>query len=333
LIHQLIRVLYDSSCSLPQDEQFYHLAIKEIESFSISSQVHYLLKERGHLVNTPLFFQVRLKEKYTEALYQNLFIKNQTDQILDRFESLHIKAIPIKGVYFAERYFGHIGARGTSDIDLLIIKEDKERAILCVKMLGFELEEEPIPSHFHLSFSKLIPGSPIPLTVEIHWNILKETTSNLKIEELWNESTQLKEYDYIKELSHQHTFYMICLHGWRHNLDSPKYYIDILQLICVLKDRVSYDRILQDASAHKTLKRIVRTLSIVYEVYPMLDQIKELPLKRKSLLRNKNDMTHKRRFTKYWDFVDYQFFSYDSIQHSLREIYQWLLSFAQLIRR
>ncbi len=324
MIHQLIRVLYDSSLSLPQDEEFYQQAIQKIETFAISSQVHFLLKERGHLVNTPLFFQVRLKEKYNKALYINLFIKNQTDRILDRFENQHLKVIPMKGVYFAEKYFGHIGARGTSDIDLLIIKEDRERAIHCVKSLGFELEEAPIPSHFHLSFSKLIPDSPVPLTVEIHWNILKETTSNLKIEEFWNEAAPLKEYHYVMELSHHHTFYMICLHGWRHNLDSPKYYIDILHLIYVLKHHLKLDLILQDAWAHKTRKRLVRTLSIVYEVYPMLDKIKELPLKRKSLFRNKNDMSRQKRFTRYWDFVDYQFLSYDSIRHSFREAYQWL---------
>jgi hypothetical protein len=33
---------------------------------------------------------------------------------------IEVEAGPLKGVTFAEKYFGHIGARGSSDIDLFI---------------------------------------------------------------------------------------------------------------------------------------------------------------------------------------------------------------------
>lgn len=325
LINQLIKVLYDRSCSLTEDARFYEQAIEEIEASAISSQIYYLLKEQSRLVETPLFFQERLKNKYNEVLHLNLFIKNQTDQILQRFETLQMMVIPLKGVYFAEKYFGHIGARGTSDIDLLVRKEDVERAVYCVKSLGFQIEQEPIPSHFHLNFSKRIPGSVIPLTVEIHWNIVKETTSNFKIEPFWNDAKRFKQYDYVMALSDYHTFYMICLHGWRHNLESPKYFMDILQLIYVLKDSFNYDLLFKEAAADKTRKRLVRTLSIVYESYPLLDKMKEIPIKRKRKLQNNNDRFYKKRISEYMDFIDYQFLSYDILQHSLREIYNWLM--------
>lgn len=325
MINQLIKVLYDRSCSLTEDVEFYKQVIEEIEASAISSQIYYLLKEQGRLEETPMFFQERLKNKYNEALHLNLFIKNQTDQILKRFETVQIKVIPLKGVYFAEAYFGHIGARGTSDIDLLVRREDVERAAYCVKALGFQIEQEPIPSHFHISFSKRIPGAKVPLTVEIHWNIVKETTSNFEIEPFWNNAKPFKEYDYVMALSDYHTFYMICLHGWRHNLESPKYFMDILQLIYVLKDSLNYDLLFKDASAHKTRKRLVRTLSIVYESYPMLDKMKEIPIKRKRMFQNNNDRLHQKRISHYLDFIDYQFLSFDILQHSLREVYNWLI--------
>lgn len=325
MINQLIKTLYDRSSSLTEDVEFYKQTIEEIEASAVSSQICYLLKEQGRLEETPLFFRERLKNQYNEALHLNLFIKNQTDRILQRFETLQLKVIPLKGVYFAEKYFGHIGARGTSDIDLLVRKEDVGRAVDCIKALGFQIEPEPIPSHFHLSFSKRIPGAIVPLTVEIHWNIVKETTSDFEIEPFWNNAVPFKQYGYVKTLSDYHTFYMICLHGWRHNLQSPKYFIDIIQLIYVLKDSLNYDLLFQDASVDKTRKRLVRTLSIVYESYPMVEKMKELPVKRKRKLQRNNDRLQQKRITKYLDYIDYQFLSYDNLRHSLSEVYHWLI--------
>ena len=60
-----------------------------------------------------------------------------------------------------------LGPRPTSDIDLLVHEEDLEKAELAVKNIGYIIEETRIPLHFHSSFSKPIPMSSIPLTVEV----------------------------------------------------------------------------------------------------------------------------------------------------------------------
>ncbi|WP_257987918.1 nucleotidyltransferase family protein [Bacillus sp. V33-4] len=160
----LIKALYDPQVPLPKD--FYEQLLEELEYFSVSSQIYVLLKQQGKLEQTPQFFQERLKEKYIKVLYQNIFIKNQTEQILTHFETQGIDVIPLKGTVFAEKYFGHIGARPTSDIDVLIKAAEVEKAIECVKSLGFDAEKERIPGHFHCSYSKEIPRSRIPLSVE-----------------------------------------------------------------------------------------------------------------------------------------------------------------------
>jgi hypothetical protein len=316
MLKSLIHSLYEKKSSLPTRISYYHQAIQQIETHSISPQIYHLLKEKGDLERTPLFFQVRLKQKYDEVLFQNILIKSETDKILNRLEKAKIEAIPLKGVYFAQEYFGHLAARGTSDIDILIKKESIGETVQLVKSLGFEQEEEWIPEHFHCSFSKQIPGSPVPLVVEIHWGIVKEKTSHLKIGAFWEKAQAAKGSSYIKRLSDQHTFYMICLHGWRHNLDSPRYYLDIVQLIFRLNKQVDLHRLFQQAKKDGALKRLVRTLSIVYEEYPMLEKVMKLPVKRQM-------KSSKGVLFRYRDFIDFQFLSYDTFQHSLREVYNW----------
>ncbi|MFB3161353.1 nucleotidyltransferase family protein [Neobacillus sp. 179-J 1A1 HS] len=315
-----ISALYKSQVPMPLDDYDYHKVLRDIENDGIQSQVYFLLKQNGMLTQTPTFFQAYLKEKYDKGLFQNLFIKNQTDLLLKKFEEQGINVIPLKGVYFADKYFGHIGARATSDIDLLVRFQDVNKAIESVIALGFLVEEEPIPGHFHCSFSKRLPHSLIPLVVELHWGLVKEETSKFDINEIWYESKVIGEYLHVRELSDLHCFYMICLHGWRHNLDALKYFIDIIQMIHQYKDERDFEELFKMAESHQTFKRLTRTLSIVYEQFPHLNKVVKLPFKRKTLWSHRNV----KGFKQYMDFFDYQFFSYDTLKHSMIEIRHWI---------
>ncbi|WHY89108.1 nucleotidyltransferase family protein [Neobacillus novalis] len=318
---ELVKALYDPQSALPNDKKYYENAILGIELDGISSQVYFLLKEQGRLDQTPSFFQARLKETYEKGLYQNLFIKNQMNLILKEFEDERLDVIALKGVNFAEKYFGHIGARITSDIDLLIRLEDLEKAIDIAKSLGFLLEKEVIPGYFHCSLSKELPHSKIPLVVELHWSLIKEHTSKFSAEDIWNKSTLVGQFSYIKELSPQHTFYMILLHGWRHNLDSLKYFLDIIQVIYQMDDEHDYEILLKLAKSHQTLKRITRTLSIVYQQFPYLDHVKKFPNKRATISWEFSSSKGLKQLIK---FIDYKFFSFDMAKHSLIELFRWI---------
>ncbi|MGG3564228.1 nucleotidyltransferase family protein [Neobacillus rhizosphaerae] len=317
---EMVKLIYDQNTVLPQDDKFFQRALQDIEEDGISSQVFFLLKQQGRLTETPSFFQQRLKECYDKGLFQNLLIKNQTDAILKSFEGKGIDVIALKGVYFAERYFGHIGARATSDIDLLIQFQELDKAIEIIKSLGFSVEEEMIHGHFHCSFSKKLPGSTMPLVVELHWNIVKENTSQFDINDLWGLAERFCNYQHIMELSPTHLFYMICLHGWRHNLDSMKYFLDIIQLIHTLGKENDYDDLLKLAASHKTLRRLKRTLSIVYNQFPHLSIVKRLPFEVKT---TRWEYRRVKGLKQYVDFIDYQFLSYDTFKHSIIELHYW----------
>lgn len=314
LSSDLLRQLFNSETPITDFED----TLSEIEQSAIFSQAYVLLARQGKLKKAPAYFQLILEEKYQIGLYQNIFIKSQTDQVFQLFEEEKIDVIPLKGTTFAEKYFDHIGARPTSDIDLLVRERDIEKAEQAVKNIGYTIEETRIPFHFHSSFSKAIPGSEIPLTVELHWNIIKENTSNFKINELWDNSSAIMGYQHVRELSDVHTFYLICLHGWRHNLDSWKYFIDIIQLLYKLGDKIDYEELVKITARHQTKKRMIRTLSIVYEEYPELTQILPFPYKM-PIIKNREATLNK-----YIDFIDYSFLSYDSPKHSLIEFYHWL---------
>lgn len=324
----LIQALYDRRTPLPNDLTFYTQVLENKDFVAIAPQVYFSLKQQERLKEIPDFFLKHLREHFNQALVQNFFILNQLNCLLQQFENIGIDVIPLKGVRFAKEYFGHIGARPTSDIDLLIRIQDLEKGIACVKALGFTIEAEQIPGHFHLSFSKQLPESGKFLTVELHWDILMEKTADFDINAFWRQSAPVKQSAHIKKLSDYHTFYMICLHGWRHNLQSLKYFMDIMQMIHLAQGNIDFAALLRDAADDKTSKRIVRTLSIVYREFPFLDKVRRFPYKRSNLYWEYDSVRkmNGRSLKGYMDFIDYQFLSYDSVGHSLTEFVHWMKS-------
>lgn len=321
MMNQLVSALYMHDITLPNDEAYYKKLLTDREIDSISPQIYHLLKEQRNLDQVPDFFCQFLKKQFIQTMQLNLFVKHETTQLLNAFEERCLNVIPLKGVGFAESYFGSLGARKTSDIDLLVKIQDIDAAVKLVNHLGFTVEEEKIPGHFHCSYSKKLPGSEIPLVVELHWDLLKESTARFNIEEFWLAAEPLEHYSSVKELSSLHVFYMIALHGWRHNLDSLKYYVDIIQLIHFLKDDLDFNLLIKMTETHKTRKRIIRTLSAVYQEFPFLDCIKPFPYKSpRRYLGFKSKKDGSSFYKKYTDYIGYQYFSYDTPSHTLKEI-------------
>lgn len=276
---KLLHAIYDRKSPLPQNEGYYHEILKSAQSGLISSQLYYSLTTRNLASQVPSFFLQALEERAMQNLFISTLIQKELDHILDQFERQNIEVMPLKGPLFAEKYFGSRVARGTSDIDLLVKPVQLDQAIQLVNSLGFTSVVQYEPEHFHRVFAKKMPQFNFPLNVEIHWQFLREKTSSLDMNLIWRDSTQLRQWRYVREPSDFHAFYLTCLHGWNHELISWKYFIDIIQMIHALNDQLSYKDLFSFAREQKTYRRIAHTLIIVYHEFPHLNERLPLTLK------------------------------------------------------
>ncbi|WP_368657348.1 nucleotidyltransferase family protein [Metabacillus halosaccharovorans] len=329
MICRFIKELYkvSSSLQLNYSTEEYKVLETELNHFNLGPQVYSLLKQNRHLDKIPIHFKDVLTIQYENQLILNFLIKNQTDLVLSSLEEKNIFVISLKGPLFSEKYFGDFAARSSSDIDILVMENQIDETIECIRSLGFITEEKNDEGHFHKTFSKPLPGSGIPLLIEIHWNFLKENTSNFPMDELWIHAIPIKNFQFVKELSTFYTFYFIILHAWRHNLDSLKHFLDIIQIIHMHHNELDIELLLQTARKHKTFKRIKRTLSIVYQQFPNTNQLLELPFRKKYGTRWRNGVILAEKIDKrlvYLDFIDYQFNSYDTLYHRGIALFEWL---------
>ena len=80
------------------------------------------------------------------------------------------------------------------------------------------------------------------------------------------------------------------------------------------------------AEKHKTRKRIIRTLSAVYQEFPFLNCIMPFPYKStRKYLEFSNKKAGSSFYKKYTDYIGYQYFSYDTPSHTIKEILATIL--------
>lgn len=322
MIWKLFEAIY-SDAPPPASADAWEVILGDAAFFHIEPQLYQLLSDRGLLADLPATVQDRLKSKFSETCALNLFIQYENERILRQFDREGIAAIPLKGVRYAIRYYGHLGARATTDIDLLVQPEDLPRAVESIRRLGFTTAEREIRSHFHRSYSRPLAQSPYPLTVELHWGLLMEGTSRFNSAELWQEARVLAPYRHVLELSDYHQFYMICLHGWKHGLDSLKYLLDIVQLTQANGSLIDGRRLQRDTIKHQTYKRMGSVLAIVKRQFPYLRlndflQSESFPVNRGTWWSYEAiRYTDRRSLRRYLRFLQYLLLEYDKPVHSL----------------
>ncbi|MEI7026102.1 nucleotidyltransferase family protein [Paenibacillus sp. y28] len=317
MVIQLLRSLYDHNIPVQQQGEVYEHILKEIELFSISPQVYQLLQNTDSLEQVPPFFAERLKQHFKRGLVHNLFMKRVEDDVLRCFEQWRMEVIPLKGTRFAQRYFGHVAARVTSDVDLLVQADMLDTAIQRLVSIGFEFE---IIKDHH---ARLMKNG---MMVELHWTLDKQHWSDLDAAPFWREAQPAEGFSYVKQLSDLHSFYFICLHGARHQMDSIRYVLDVAQVLYRHGDRIDLQALLDQAAADKTAKRLQAVLSIVYQVFPRLHTRYPLPFEpiethwSYDTLKNARHGTRTKKYYLYKLF--FRHFIYDTFKHQMKSIHK-----------
>jgi hypothetical protein len=295
MIIPFLTSLYESGVYADDLPETWPELLQEIRTFSLSSQVYHFIKQSGQSSRIPFAFYKELKAGAEKVMFHNMLVKRETLQVLQALEREGIPAIPLKGVVFADKYFGGWQVRGTSDIDLLIRPEDRERTVNCIRGLGFRKEDRYHSLHYHAEYSKELPNIGRSVAVELHWNLLRKHTSNIRMERLWREAQPLVWENlravHLRELPLADTFYAICLHAAKHHMLSFKHVLDVVHLIYRYGHAMEMESILARAGEDGTLGHVRAALTVAYRLFPGLQRVMpftrpiRLPFYRESLIR------------------------------------------------
>jgi len=165
------------SLSLDEAQRLVHSSInwKYFESLTINHSVAPLISK--HLVTlkgVPDKTLTILRATYHHTLQSNILNITETEKVVQGLLKTGIKAIPLKGSTSSEKIFGDIGIYPASDIDILVMPGDIDKARDFLEKNNYKLIDHDfdryrkyyLKEQYHITFAK---GKH---AIELHWNLL-----------------------------------------------------------------------------------------------------------------------------------------------------------------
>lgn len=169
-------------------DQIFRLSSKHL----ISPLLFMRLKKTGEIGNVPGRVADKLETAYYRNASRNTMIFHETARALGVLKKESIPAIMLKGAHLAESVYRDVGARFISDADLLLKREDLDRAREILVKAGFLLDERELPLdiHWNLNRDNYYPFRGITVDSEKIWQragagfVSGEKTLVLSVEDL-----------------------------------------------------------------------------------------------------------------------------------------------------
>lgn len=128
----------------------------------------------------------------------NLALWDEFKDLNEKLRAKNIPSIPFKGIVNAELLYNNLGFRRTSDVDIIIRKEDLPALEDTVREMGYREDpreevakvgkEKHLKREFHLSFVKNTALGKL-VTLNLHWDILpKERRIANLMDDFWKDS-------------------------------------------------------------------------------------------------------------------------------------------------
>jgi len=269
----------------------------------------------------------KLQQKYTITLAKNILAVKELKSVLKSFLESGIEVILLKGVALADTVYPDIALRPFNDVDILVRKEDINKARLKLSQLGYKLELSEYRPGFAERFWYVADYTGENLYIDLHWHIIRHSYSKYApITHFWDSAVPIYLDDLkIKVLSPENLLISLCFHALKHHYSSLLYFVDIAEVINYYNKLIDWNVFIENIRQYKiySLVRYVLDLTKALLNPPspttFLEQIiptnKKLSLEEKLLNALINSNTTKIE----WDIAD--FIMLDSCTARIQYIY------------
>ncbi|MDA2916248.1 nucleotidyltransferase family protein [Nitrospinae bacterium AH_259_B05_G02_I21] len=257
----------------------------------------------------------KLLQLYNRTALLNHLLFKSLGELLESFTRAGIKVIVLKGPYLAQLIYTDFASRPFRDLDLLIQKEDLEKARQMLVEAGYTLMPGLLADGFfqqhHFSLPFLKEDGVAKTYLELHWNLADQFMGcTLDMEDLWarahpavlsdHHASALSPEDLITHLSLH-----LDMHGYLNRViigrgDEPRFifnplsenrliwFTDILEVIDRYRSGVDWAALVERSKQTGTAGSVATSLTLLNLLFgPVVDRkiLKELDLPRTSLVR------------------------------------------------
>jgi len=196
---------------------------------------------------------------YYSNTYRNIRISQDVSAILSAFNRENLKVIPLKGIFLAEKAYNNIALRGTTDIDLLVKKEDLPKIDKLLETLGYRtpIHKELLPlaiKKSYLNSMDYFKTAGLTPSLHIHWHITNAPlptymySKNIKMNKFWECARPSKICDTeTLQLSPHHLIMYLSEHALKHSFDRLILLADIDAVIKRYSEQIDWEALIKEA--------------------------------------------------------------------------------------
>jgi hypothetical protein len=211
---------------------------------------------------------VRLRSIYRDSAKHNLILTSQLLALLDAFASQGIAVVPLKGPVLAELLYPDPVLRPSSDLDLLVRKQDVANAARVLAREGYTLDAylERLPNHILMGFNwELIFHHERLADVDLHWQTgPTDHPFCIDTENLWR---SLGPHQFagreIQSLSPEALLLFLCVHGTKDMWSRLQWLGDVARL---LRAPLDWPGILDLSQEAKCIRPLLLGLLLAHEL-------------------------------------------------------------------
>ncbi len=207
------------------------------------------LKKLNRII--PEAILARFRQIYLSNLRHNLKLRAELRKIVSLLNGRGIEPIPLKGVFLAEHIHKDLGLRPSSDLDLLVRREDLPLVIRELHAAGYgpsSSYSERFIQRFlrHQAFVRRDSPSN-GMCVEVHWNFFPRLLTEFDISRVWRNSISKRLGNArLLTLSPEDTLLYLAITLRLHGYIGLKLFADLCQLLRV-EDRIDWDHVIREA--------------------------------------------------------------------------------------
>ena len=190
-----------------------------------------------------------LSHFYSANSAKNRFLAGELLHLLQLFESEHILALPFKGPVLAAVFYGDLGLREFTDLDILVRERDVPKAREILSNQGYQSNLANTIVTRDINVDELRSAF-TGISVELHWEFSpRRFVSSIVAEDVWSGIKPCvilgRE---VWSFSSQDMFLFLAVHGAKHSWSSLKWLCDLAEFLRSNPD-VDWPRLFKRAEA------------------------------------------------------------------------------------
>ena len=275
--HTLFSLINNKPASSIQEIMSSPALFTYLEMNGVAGVMFYHLQRAGLEQLAPPDVYEALQERFNFQIRRNMECMAGAKTV---FQLLHTAGIPflvLKGIALAEHVYPHFAMRTTSDLDILIHKDDLLRADSALTQAGYQTQDSTPtqallnPPGYLASLEYHKPGLTFAY-VHLHWHLVNTSTpatafiDKIDMERVWKKSVlaQVAATE-VRLLCPEHLIIYLCEHALRigHSFDRLILVCDIFYAVKTYESQLDWDTVAAEAKALGLLNFVYLGLKIV----------------------------------------------------------------------